>query len=294
MRINKQIQRAAFLFAGLALTACATQPQPQSPAPGLAEVEAFAAGTLPDGDRVSFAYALADAAENKGRISQERSGNVVPEDVPLNRFIPFLGREIETLSVIENGEKVEKFWQSLTPEQWRRALSSQHTETTIYKVDKGGSISYLPIASGDLSKGSYQLAYDNFRYKDYPCAADDPGAGRLYVGVGLRIRANINSKKGGFRIGFASFALSASRNEVNGTVSADIVGLANSNTLSQVVGAASGDITYESLIEASNAYAVAGQAIETMVELTNPRIVGYKDSRKAGSCLAAMEKSLGL
>lgn len=247
---------------------------------------------LPQGYLSSFTTDFAEAKQASLDLKSEvKLNQIIPGGVPLNTFIPFLGAEVVKVEVLVDGKMVEKYWQELTPEQWRRALPDQIISTTVYKADSSGSVSFLPYASGELKKGAYQLKYDNFRYKDFPCSKADPGAGRLYVGVGLRINANVNVKGRSVNIGFAPFALSASKQRVSGSIMTDIVGLANSKTLSQVVAETGGAVTYEGLIKASNAYAVAGQAIENMIELTNPRIVGYKDMRSEGSCLAALEQA---
>ena len=49
----------------------------------------------------------------------------------------------------------------------------------------------------------------------------------------------------------------------------------------------SGQLTYERLVEASKAYAVANQALEYMVELSNPQIFGFIDNVEKGECLKA-------
>ena len=64
--------------------------------------------------------------------------------------------------------------------------------------------------------------------------------------------------------------------------------MANSATLSAVVGAGTGELTFDRLIEASKAYTVANQVLENMIALANPRVFGYEDLVEEGGCLKAM------
>lgn len=242
-------------------------------------------------DLANFSADLQKGLEARSAPRSSPAIAQVPTKVPLGEFVPFLGREIEKVWLVENGQKVEKYWQQLTPEQWQLLLQDQFIKTQVYDAKSSAGLTALPGALS-VGRGQYKLVYDNFRYKDYPCAPNDAEAGSLLVGVGLRIAVDANSKSSSLSLGIAQIALSASQKKVTGVIEANIVGLANSNTLSQVVAASSGALTYESLIEASNAYAVAGQALENITALSNPRIIGYKDQRAEGSCLAAMKAVL--
>ena len=232
------------------------------------------------------------AQDELGFESSSANPTLEVGNTPIGEFVPFLGQEVERVSIIRNGEKVDVFWQELSPDEWRRVLQDQFIQTTIFDKQVG-----LTLAGGagnaGLGKGTYRLTYHNFRTKIYPCSASNPAAGSLVVGVGLRILIDAEFKKRSLSIGFSSLALSANGNRVSGSIQADIVGLATSQTLGQVVGAASGSITYDSLIEASKAYAVAGQAIEGFSELSNPRVIGYIDLLEEGSCLAALGTGIG-
>lgn len=245
-------------------------------------------------DRENFAQALNESLDfGVVKDGQEASDDrqTIPGSTPLGQFVPFFGAEIEKVSIIENGSKVEKFWQALTPEQWKKALQDQFTQTLVYDAKSSGSLTALP-GSVTLGKGSFKLFYHNFRYKNYPCSVNNPNAGSLLVGVGIRIDIDAKFKSGSFSFGLGQLALSASRKKISGSVEGNIVGLANSNTLSQVVGAAAGDLTYESLVEAGKAHAVANQAVENMVALTNPRIFGYRDLTEPGACLASLQADI--
>ena len=259
-------------------------------APYTALAEGAESIAIQSADLAGYAAGLHDAMNRAAGEESGRRQQIVPTGTPVGQFVPFLGREIDTVTIIEDNQRVEKFWVSLTPAQWKQALQDQFIQTLVYDAKSSAGLKALPGAAS-LGKGEFYLAYHNFRYKSYPCSSTNRAAGELLVGVGLRININAKFKSGSFSIGLAQLALSASRSKVSGSVEANVVGLANSSTLSQVVGAATGALTYNSLVEASKAYAVAGQALEDIISLSNPRIIGYRDGTIAGSCLAAMAGS---
>jgi hypothetical protein len=230
----------------------------------------------------------ADALESPAAGGFTASQDVIPDNFEADRVIPYLGPEVLQLKIVENGVLVDKYWQALTPEQWALALQDAWSQVTLYKVTTSGGLTIMSAGSASLEKGKYRLTKDNFRYKNYPCSESDPGAGDLLVGVGLRIRADVESTKAGVKIGLPFLALEASRGKIKGTVDAQNIGLASYTTLDQVVKAATATVTFESLIAATVADSVAGQALENVVARTNPRIIGYIDKRGKGSCLAAL------
>jgi hypothetical protein len=204
---------------------------------------------------------------------------------------PYRLGEVEKVIVIENGAPATRYWSELAPDVRRNLLSNAYTTTNVYEVKSNGDLSIIPLTSS-LKKKSYSLVYNNFRYKDYPCSAADPGAGRLLVGVGLRVEARIKAKETGIGIGLPKLALSASRGELEGSLKSEIIGMAASPTLSEVVGASATSADYDSLVRASSAYSVANALLESNDFFATPHIVGFVDVSGPGSCLAALTRSL--
>ncbi|MFY0308262.1 hypothetical protein ACFMBG_00005 [Leisingera sp. D0M16] len=216
----------------------------------------------------------------------------VPDDAPVpvagtQFFTPWKGTEIEKVWVIEGGQKVERYWKALSPDVWRRELQNNFVQTEITDRKTGAEFSIPAGLNFSAKKGNFLLTYHNFRYKSYPCTTTNPHIGAVMVGVGVRIEIDAKFKNGSFSIGLTELALTASKNKVNGTIQADQVGLGNAKTLTQVVGATGSQVTYEGLVEASKAYAVANQAMEYMVELSNPQVFGFIDNVEPGACLKA-------
>lgn len=211
--------------------------------------------------------------------------NEIPKNWISDTIIPYIGPEMKKVTLVVNGVEVEKFWAELSPEVWRSQLQGQFSKTVINRVEADGSLTLVPVGVS-LEKKSYRLIYNNFITKDYPCSPKDPEAGSLLVGVGLRITADINTKSGGLKVPLISLAANAKK--VKGSIEGRIVGLATSQTLSQVVGAGSKVVTFESLVEATNAYAVANAVLENKNLVAVPQVVGFVDRRAPNSCFDAM------
>ncbi len=204
-----------------------------------------------------------------------------------NSVIPFRGPEVDKVNVVESGVLVEKFWSELAPDTRRSMLSNSYTSTTVFEVKSGGNLSIIPITA-DLKRKNYSLVFNNFRYKDYPCSAANPGAGRLLVGVGLRVEARVKVKEDGIGIGLPKLALAASKSKLEGFLESHIIGMATSPTLNEVVTAATANVSYDALVKAATAYSVANALLESNEFLAVPHVVGYSDGAGPGSCLAAM------
>lgn len=206
--------------------------------------------------------------------------------------IPWRGQKVETVNVVEDGHLVTKYWSELEPAARRNLLSNSYTTTQIIEIKSDGTLSIIPV-TGSLKRKSYTLVYNNFRYMDAPCSAADPGAGRLLVGVGLRVEATIKAKENGIGIGLPKLALSASSGKLEGALKSEIIGMASSSTLSEVAGGSATSADYDSLVKASSAYSVANALMESNDFFAVPHVVGFVDLRGAGSCQAAMDASQG-
>jgi hypothetical protein len=205
--------------------------------------------------------------------------------------IPWRGEKVDKVDVIEDGQSVTRYWSELEPGARRNLLSNSYTTTQIIEIKSDGSLSIIPV-TGSLKRKTYILVYNNFRYMDAPCSAADPGAGRLLVGVGLRVEATIKAKESGIGLGLPKLALSASSGKLEGALKSEIIGMASSSTLSEVAGGSATSADYDSLVKASSAYSVANALMESNDFFAVPHVVGFVDLRGAGSCQQAMEAAL--
>ena len=238
--------------------------------------------------RTDFARMIKDSGHLEGPVFKGRSKQKNQNFVEgLSEFVPMAGPIVRKVSLIENGQEVTKFWSELEVEQWKQALQNIFIDTVVYTKSTDSSFSLAPV-SATATKGSFLLRYHNFIYRPYYCSADNPNAGQLYVGVGLRVNVEANFKKTGINASFSGIALGASSNKVQGQITAEVIGLSGSSTLQNVLADAQGGISYESMIEAGKTYSVAGQMIEDLVAVTEPQIFGYRDGLTVGSCYAAL------
>lgn len=225
----------------------------------------------------------------------EESGAVAaPEVKTLNDTpTPYIGPEVPKVTLIEDGKPVEKFWSELKPEVWRGLLQNQYTDTSVAIVEQNGSLSYIPFSTSIGGK-HYVLSFNNFLYKTYPCSTQNPLAGELFVGVGVRITADITASAKSVGLNLGALALAANEKKIEGRLIGRIIGLAGSGTLSATVSEVNGKpASYNSLISASSAFPVSNAVLENKAIAATPSIIGYVDRAGPGSCLAALTKSLG-
>jgi len=247
---------------------------------------------ISDAKRAEIAASLA-AQSGAGGFGSGRGAIVNLGAIPEGQWVPWIGPDVEKVLVIEGDQKVERWWTSLTRDRFLAELNRQYAETQLFKRDQDGSLTFMG-ANASAARGQFWIVYNNFRYKSVPCSRTDPGAGEIAVGVGLRTEVDAVFKSGSFSLGFAQLALSYNNRKVQGLIRAQNIGLANSITLSTAISAVSKELSYETLIKASNLEAIAGQALESIVAPTIPAVMGYKDGpgRLPGSCLAAFQAEL--
>lgn len=124
---------------------------------------------------------------------------------------------------------------SLNKKSILRFLPNEAVTVTVSKVDRGGEIKY---ASSGISgeTGSYIVTLDYAKFttlKVIPLNFDTTQRatastckGFAKVGVGLRITANIETRKAGLNVGsLFGLGISAESDELSGTMSVDVVGM---------------------------------------------------------------------
>lgn len=134
---------------------------------------------------------------------------------------------------------VTKNWAELDNPQIVNLLSNTRAEISVGKIDSEGSITYLP---GTLTreKGSYKVIMDYTNYivddvidPSYTVTNNVTGLstkphkiGDVRVGVGLRLTANITTKKNNVNLGgLMALGLAANSNKVQGYMHVDTIGI---------------------------------------------------------------------
>ncbi len=121
----------------------------------------------------------------------------------------------------------EVFWASILDRQEKRSLLPiQSSQVMVTKKEIEGTIRYLTASvSGEI--GEYSVVMDYMKYRVEEVLDNSSrflGNGR--IGVGLRIKAEVNTNKAGLNLGsILSLGVEASRGNLSGGISVDIIGI---------------------------------------------------------------------
>lgn len=114
-------------------------------------------------------------------------------------------------------------------------LQNEAVSVQITTYDKSGNISYGP-ASVTGEKGSYTVIMDYVKFTTLKIPNESGGCdGFAKVGVGLRIRANIETRKSGLNLGgLFGIGLQAEQNKLSGTLTIDVIGMESKEVTSLI------------------------------------------------------------
>lgn len=134
--------------------------------------------------------------------------------------------KVKKYDVTSNSEK-KVFWASITDQEVKRSLLPiQSSEVSVKKSDSSGNMNYL-TASVSSSTGQYNVVMDYMKYR-VEAINDDTGVfiGNGRIGVGLRVKANVQTKKEGINLGsILSLGLEAERGNLSGGIAVDVIGI---------------------------------------------------------------------
>lgn len=105
-------------------------------------------------------------------------------------------------------------------------LQNEAVSVQITTYNDSGQITYGP-ASLTGEKGSYTVIMDYVKFTTLKIPNDQGGCdGFAKVGIGLRIRANIETRKKGLNLGgLFAIGLQAEQNKLTGTLTIDVIGM---------------------------------------------------------------------
>ncbi len=116
-------------------------------------------------------------------------------------------------------------WASLNDSTIRSLLPNQSAQVALRTTDISGKISYLP-ASVTYEAGSYDVIMDYMKYRIEDVVIDSVFLGSGRIGIGLRVRASVNTKKANLNLsGLANLGLEANKNNLSGLLTVDIIGV---------------------------------------------------------------------
>ncbi len=192
--------------------------------------------------------------------------------------------EAQKVSVfdIATGEMKEVYWASLPEAQKKSLLNSAEAFVQLAQVDTTGKISLLPL-SASSSKGRYQLMFRWQQYRTEACKAAQSAAGRMRIGVGLEIIADITNKKNGVNlVNLGPLSISADKGDVQGSITIRQIGLGSSSpTLGTYL--TRFDLTRDGVIKALEAVAVTKAVLENDKTVLTPHYLSITES-SPGSC----------
>ncbi|MEM9935652.1 MAG: hypothetical protein AAF824_18645 [Bacteroidota bacterium] len=105
-------------------------------------------------------------------------------------------------------------------------LQNEAVAVQISKYESSGKISYAPSSiSGE--KGSYSVIMDYVKFTTLKIPNQQNGCdGFAKVGIGLRVRASIETRKKKLNLGgLIGLGVQADRNKLTGTISIDVIGI---------------------------------------------------------------------
>jgi len=121
----------------------------------------------------------------------------------------------------------ECYWAEIVEKKIKLSLLSlQSAKVAVSRSDASGKVSYLPAAVTGES-GSYQVTMDYMKYR-IEDVNDRNGQyiGNGHVGVGLRIKANVVTKKANINLGgISAIGLEAKQSNLTGNITVDVVGI---------------------------------------------------------------------
>jgi hypothetical protein len=148
----------------------------------------------------------------------------------VGKFLPIDPQRSDQVSYFDSsGKEVATTWSALPKEQILDLLSNQDAVITTSKVESSGSVKYL--TSGITAEaGTYRVTFDYMNYR--PIDLTDPATkapvGQGRVGVGLRIKAEIETRKADIDLGsLIALGLAAKQGNVRGTLNVVALGLSS-------------------------------------------------------------------
>lgn len=185
----RQIMRASLgLFAAFSLTAC---------------------GTVPEG--LGGSQTQSGDAGSSSKLQQI-------EYVPIQPFFSATYTDYSSMPI------KEAVWAAVPKKDVRTYLPNQNSVTTIKRFEGESQVSYVVVATSVKGK-FYEVLMEWSKYRYEPIAvSNDKTYGK--VGVGMRVRANVEALEGGASLnGLVGLAAAVKGNKLRGSLSVELIGI---------------------------------------------------------------------
>jgi len=157
----------------------------------------------------------------------------------------------------------------------QKFLNDYSVYVTIEKADTSGKIEYA-VASASVEKGSYTVVVDFVKYNTVSLILNDNTCGGFgKVGVGMRLRANVETKKSGLNIGnLFGLALAAQKEKITGTLTFEIIGIDSKDIINLIP--LPSEISTSSIANALQAMATIKSKLDDPETRLHPKLVSIK------------------
>lgn len=199
-----------------------------------------------------------------------------------NLFLPTHPLPISTYADMNFSEPsgyTERYYSTLTNNEKLKVLPIQTSSVQMYQVDESTQL-LVPVAGASIAQniGTYHIVMDYMKYRIEPLYNHSTKSFLVYakIGVGMRIVANIRTRKGGVNLG-SLFAIgaSASTGDINGDIAVEIIGIDSPDIINLTPLTATIDQT--SIQSALQALASIKSKINDPSITITPHIVAYQN-----------------
>lgn len=193
---------------------------------------------------------------------------------------PIISHKVEKLD--STGAMVSVVWEQLSNDEKRKLLPNQTATMTTYKLDASGEAQYLTSTTTGKA-GVYRVVMDYGVYRqDSLVDEDNVVLGQCRIGVGLRIKAEIETFEAGIDLGsLIALGFAAKANKIKGNLEVSVLGISSPEIISLFPTPSTIDET--SIQKALEALAAIKAKIGDDATRITPQIIAIKIEKESNS-----------
>jgi hypothetical protein len=229
----------------------------------------------------------------KSTISQSAFNTVLEKANQITSYKVVDPYYVESVSIYDPKTKqmIDVNWGDLNNSQKRDALPLQSAQVTLIQNDTDIGMHYL---TGSIShkKGNYTVIMDYMKYRVEPVYGKTFGTylGNAKIGVGLRIKANIDTFDSDLNLGsLFAIGVQASRGDLRGSISIEVIGIDSSDVTNLIPLTA--EIDQTSIQSALQALASIKTKIYDDKSIITPHLVAISESKEGAGAQIIEQKA---
>jgi hypothetical protein len=191
--------------------------------------------------------------------------------------------DVEMFRLIKAGKIVEKSWDQLTNDE-KEDMFDDGRSYSIYLEDTMGAQLGVDAVGVSVKKGNYVVKMLRARTSDMPCINDDEEIlGKFVIGSGVAIDIDLTVVRGkvGLTLDDIEDAFGFGWRKVTGSIDTRSIGLKQMPELSSMALKASGDLSEETIAEASEVVKLYANSI-SLVDIAQPKVLMAVDFKTPG------------